>query len=67
MQQERPRYVINRLAYSLPDFDGEFDKKKRAFPIGEKVKKCFRYSVYILLTIKSPQLFISFHESIKLI
>uniref|UniRef100_A0A8C7RLD5 STAS domain-containing protein n=1 Tax=Oncorhynchus mykiss TaxID=8022 RepID=A0A8C7RLD5_ONCMY len=44
MQQERPRYVINRPAYSLPDFDGEFDKKKRAFPIGEKVKKCFRCS-----------------------
>uniref|UniRef100_A0A8C7I699 Solute carrier family 26 member 9 n=1 Tax=Oncorhynchus kisutch TaxID=8019 RepID=A0A8C7I699_ONCKI len=44
MQQESPRYVINRPAYSLPDFDGEFDKKKRAFPIGEKVKKCFRCS-----------------------
>uniref|UniRef100_A0A4W5N817 Solute carrier family 26 member 9 n=1 Tax=Hucho hucho TaxID=62062 RepID=A0A4W5N817_9TELE len=48
MQQERPRYVINRSAYSLPDFDVEFDKKKRAFPIGEKVKKCFRYSIYVL-------------------
>uniref|UniRef100_A0A6Q2XB69 STAS domain-containing protein n=1 Tax=Esox lucius TaxID=8010 RepID=A0A6Q2XB69_ESOLU len=44
MQQDRPRYVINRPAYSLPDFDGEFDKKKRTFPIGEKVKKCFRCS-----------------------
>ncbi|KAJ8016882.1 hypothetical protein DPEC_G00011960 [Dallia pectoralis] len=45
MQQDRPLYVINRPAYSLPEFDGEFDKKKRTFPIGEKVKKCFRFKI----------------------
>uniref|UniRef100_A0A3P8UEG2 Solute carrier family 26 member 9 n=1 Tax=Amphiprion percula TaxID=161767 RepID=A0A3P8UEG2_AMPPE len=45
MQQERPRYVINRPAYNLPEFDSEFDKKSRQFPVGEKVKKLFRCSV----------------------
>ncbi|KAL1020690.1 hypothetical protein UPYG_G00003400 [Umbra pygmaea] len=44
MQQERPRYVINRPAFSLTDFDGEYDKKKRNFPVGERVKECFRCS-----------------------
>lgn len=53
MQQDWPPYVINRPAYSLPDFDRKFDMKKRTFPIGQKVKKCFRYSIYILLTIES--------------
>lgn len=43
MQQESPRYVIDRPAYNLPDFDREFDKKSRQFPVGEKVKKLFRY------------------------
>lgn len=42
MQQDRPRYVIDRTAYNLSDFDKEFDKKSRQFPIGEKVKKLFR-------------------------
>uniref|UniRef100_A0A667YMS4 Solute carrier family 26 member 9 n=1 Tax=Myripristis murdjan TaxID=586833 RepID=A0A667YMS4_9TELE len=45
MHQDRPRYVIDRPAYNLPDFDREFDKKNRQFPIGEKVKKLFRCSV----------------------
>ncbi|XP_025757068.1 solute carrier family 26 member 9 [Oreochromis niloticus] len=45
MQQESPRYVIDRPAYNLPDFDREFDKKSRQFPVGEKVKKLFRCSV----------------------
>ncbi|XP_042155494.1 solute carrier family 26 member 9-like isoform X3 [Oncorhynchus tshawytscha] len=44
MQQDWPPYVINRPAYSLPDFDRKFDMKKRTFPIGQKVKKCFRCS-----------------------
>ncbi|XP_028437790.1 solute carrier family 26 member 9 [Perca flavescens] len=45
MHRDRPRYVIDRPAYNLPDFDREFDKKSRQFPIGEKVKKLFRCSV----------------------
>ncbi|XP_075958657.1 solute carrier family 26 member 9-like [Anarhichas minor] len=45
MQRDRPRYVIDRPAYNLPDFDGEFDKKSRRFPVGEKVRKLFRCSV----------------------
>ncbi|XP_026224221.1 solute carrier family 26 member 9 [Anabas testudineus] len=45
MQQDHPRYVIDRPTYSLPDFDREFDKKNRQFPVGEKVKKRFRCSV----------------------
>lgn len=45
MHQDRPRYVIDRPAYNLPDFDSEFDKKSRQFPVGEKVKKLFRCSV----------------------
>ncbi|KAF7662095.1 hypothetical protein LDENG_00245240 [Lucifuga dentata] len=45
MQQDRPRFVIDRPAYNFPDFDREFDKKSRQFPIGEKVKKLFRCSV----------------------
>ncbi|XP_026188649.1 solute carrier family 26 member 9 isoform X1 [Mastacembelus armatus] len=44
MQQNRPRYVVDRPAYNLPDFDKEFDKKSRQFPVGEKVKKLFRCS-----------------------
>ncbi|KAM8862943.1 LOW QUALITY PROTEIN: solute carrier family 26 member 9-like [Spinachia spinachia] len=45
MQRGRPRYVIDRPAYNLPDFDGEFDKKSRPFSAGEKVRKLFRCSV----------------------
>ncbi|XP_019129332.1 solute carrier family 26 member 9 [Larimichthys crocea] len=44
MHQDRPRYVIDRPAYNLPDFDKDFDKKSRQFPVGEKVKKLFRCS-----------------------
>ncbi|KAI1892688.1 hypothetical protein AGOR_G00136130 [Albula goreensis] len=44
MYPDRPRYVIDRPAYSLPSFDEEFDKKSRSFPVGEKVKKLFRCS-----------------------
>lgn len=47
MQQDRPRYVIDRPAYNLPDFDREFDKRSRQFPVGEKVKKLFRYRITI--------------------
>ncbi|XP_035511741.1 solute carrier family 26 member 9-like [Morone saxatilis] len=45
MHSNRPRYAIDRPAYNLPDFDREFDKKSRQFPVGEKVKKLFRCSV----------------------
>ncbi|XP_068598912.1 solute carrier family 26 member 9-like [Brachionichthys hirsutus] len=45
MHPHRPRYVIDRAAYNLPEFDKEFDKKARQFPVGEKVKKLFRCSV----------------------
>uniref|UniRef100_A0A3B5BG30 Solute carrier family 26 member 9 n=1 Tax=Stegastes partitus TaxID=144197 RepID=A0A3B5BG30_9TELE len=45
MHQDRPRYVINRPAYDLPEFDREFEKKSRQFPVGDKVKKLFRCSV----------------------
>ncbi|XP_023271363.1 solute carrier family 26 member 9 isoform X2 [Seriola lalandi dorsalis] len=45
MQQDHPRYVIDRPAYNRPDFDREFDKKSRQFPVGEKVKKLFRCSL----------------------
>ncbi|XP_034552105.1 solute carrier family 26 member 9-like [Notolabrus celidotus] len=45
MPENRPRYVIDRPAYNLPDFDREFDKKTRQFPVGERVKKHFRCSV----------------------
>ncbi|XP_034731421.1 solute carrier family 26 member 9-like [Etheostoma cragini] len=45
MHRDRPRYVIDRPAYNLPDFDREFDKKSRQFPVGEKVKKLFRCSL----------------------
>lgn len=49
MQQDCPRYVIDRPTYNLPDFDKEFDKKSRQFPVGEKVKKHFRYRIMISL------------------
>uniref|UniRef100_A0A3B4A979 SLC26A/SulP transporter domain-containing protein n=1 Tax=Periophthalmus magnuspinnatus TaxID=409849 RepID=A0A3B4A979_9GOBI len=42
MHQEQHRYVIDRAVYSLTEFDREFDKKSRQFPIEEKVKKFFR-------------------------
>ncbi|XP_067096453.1 solute carrier family 26 member 9-like [Osmerus mordax] len=44
MHKDRPRYVISRPAYTLPDLDEEFEKKRRTFPIKEKVRKLFRCS-----------------------
>ncbi|XP_074536612.1 solute carrier family 26 member 9-like [Halichoeres trimaculatus] len=44
MPENRPRCVIDRPAYNLPDFDKEFDKKTRQFPVGDRVKKHFRCS-----------------------
>ncbi|XP_072553254.1 solute carrier family 26 member 9-like [Salminus brasiliensis] len=44
MNPVRPRYAINRPAYSQPDFDEEFVRKRRSFPLGDKVRKVFRCS-----------------------
>ncbi|CAL8367041.1 unnamed protein product [Lota lota] len=44
MEQDKPRYVIDRPAYNIADFDRDFDKKDRQFPVAEKVKKLFRCS-----------------------
>ncbi|KFQ36959.1 PREDICTED: solute carrier family 26 member 9 [Merops nubicus] len=44
MNQARPRYVIERPAYSVSLFDEEFEKKSRSYPIGEKLKNHFRCS-----------------------
>ncbi|XP_020036284.1 solute carrier family 26 member 9 isoform X2 [Castor canadensis] len=44
MNQPRPRYVVDRAAYSLTIFDDEFEKKDRAYPVGEKIRHAFRCS-----------------------
>ncbi|XP_061869747.1 solute carrier family 26 member 9 isoform X3 [Colius striatus] len=44
MNHARPRYVIDRPAYSVSLFDKEFEKKSRSYPIGEKLKNLFRCS-----------------------
>uniref|UniRef100_A0A8D0F059 STAS domain-containing protein n=1 Tax=Strix occidentalis caurina TaxID=311401 RepID=A0A8D0F059_STROC len=44
MNLARPRYVIERPAYSVSLFDEEFEKKSRSYPIGEKLKNLFRCS-----------------------
>ncbi|NXO92876.1 S26A9 protein, partial [Certhia brachydactyla] len=37
MSQARPRYAIERPAYSVSLFDEEFEKKTRSYPVGEKL------------------------------
>ncbi|NXA39637.1 S26A9 protein, partial [Eudromia elegans] len=44
MSRARPRYVIERPAYSVSLFDEEFEKKSRSYPVGEKLKNLFRCS-----------------------
>lgn len=44
MSQPRPRYVVDRAAYSLSLFDDEFEKKDRTYPVGEKLRNTFRCS-----------------------
>ncbi|KAM8988458.1 solute carrier family 26 member 9 [Ara ararauna] len=44
MNQARPRYVIERPAYSLSLFDEEFEKKSRTYPVGDKLRNLFRCS-----------------------
>ncbi|KAJ7397914.1 Solute carrier family 26 member 9 [Pitangus sulphuratus] len=44
MSQARPRYVVERPAYSVSLFDEEFEKKTRTYPLGEKLRSLFRCS-----------------------
>ncbi|XP_055975125.1 solute carrier family 26 member 9 [Sorex fumeus] len=44
MSQPRPRYVVDRAAYSLTLFDEEFEKKERTYPLGEKLRNACRCS-----------------------
>ncbi|NXR60759.1 S26A9 protein, partial [Rhadina sibilatrix] len=44
MSQARPRYAIERSAYSVSLFDEEFEKKTRTYPVGEKLRNIFRCS-----------------------
>uniref|UniRef100_A0A8B9BFS8 Solute carrier family 26 member 9 n=1 Tax=Anser brachyrhynchus TaxID=132585 RepID=A0A8B9BFS8_9AVES len=44
MSHARPRYVIERPAYSVSLFDEEFEKKSRSYPVGEKLRNLFRCS-----------------------
>lgn len=42
MSQPRPRFVVDRAAYSLTLFDEEFEKKDRTYPLGAKLRHAFR-------------------------
>ncbi|KAI5609031.1 solute carrier family 26 member 6, partial [Silurus asotus] len=44
MHQLPPQYAIDRPAYSQPVFDEEFNRKRRNYPLGDKVRKIFRCS-----------------------
>ncbi|XP_016159737.1 PREDICTED: solute carrier family 26 member 9 isoform X2 [Ficedula albicollis] len=44
MSQARPRYAIERPAYSVSLFDEEFEKKSRTYPVGEKLRNLLRCS-----------------------
>ncbi|XP_058266671.1 solute carrier family 26 member 9-like isoform X2 [Hemibagrus wyckioides] len=44
LKQEPNVSGADRPAYSQPDFDEEFNRKKRNYPLGEKVRKFFRCS-----------------------
>nr|XP_020653435.1 solute carrier family 26 member 9 isoform X2 [Pogona vitticeps] len=44
MNEPQPRYIINRPAYSCNNFDEEFERKSRSYPLGEKLKNLFRCS-----------------------
>ncbi|NXE42940.1 S26A9 protein, partial [Ptilorrhoa leucosticta] len=44
MSQARPRYAVERPAYSVSLFDEEFEKKTRTYPVGEKLRNLFRCS-----------------------
>ncbi|XP_072419860.1 solute carrier family 26 member 9-like [Chiloscyllium punctatum] len=40
----RPRYIVDRSAYSIPEFDEEYQKKIRSYPHAQKAKKFFSCS-----------------------
>ncbi|XP_059509338.1 solute carrier family 26 member 9-like [Stegostoma tigrinum] len=40
----RPRYIVDRSAYTIPDFDEEYQKKIRSYPHSQKAKKFFSCS-----------------------
>lgn len=42
MSQPRPRYVVDRAAYSVTLLDEEFEKKERTYPVGEKLRNACR-------------------------
>ncbi|XP_040841208.1 solute carrier family 26 member 9 [Ochotona curzoniae] len=44
MSQPRPRYVVDRAAYSVTLLDEEFEKKERTYPVGEKLRNACRCS-----------------------
>ncbi|KAJ6659874.1 hypothetical protein lerEdw1_018330 [Lerista edwardsae] len=44
MNEARPRYIINRPAYSINFFDEEFERKSRSYPLREKIRNLFRCS-----------------------
>ncbi|XP_029428674.1 solute carrier family 26 member 9-like [Rhinatrema bivittatum] len=44
MNLPRPRYVIDRPAYSIGLFDEEYEKKSRSYPVGGKAREVFSCS-----------------------
>ncbi|XP_067863693.1 solute carrier family 26 member 9-like [Heptranchias perlo] len=40
----RPRYIVDRSAYSIPEFDEEYQKKIRSYPHSQKARKLFSCS-----------------------
>uniref|UniRef100_UPI00398E5848 solute carrier family 26 member 9-like n=1 Tax=Pristiophorus japonicus TaxID=55135 RepID=UPI00398E5848 len=40
----RPRYIVDRSAYSIPEFDEEYQKKVRTYPHSQKARKLFSCS-----------------------
>ncbi|XP_078402454.1 solute carrier family 26 member 9-like isoform X2 [Cetorhinus maximus] len=40
----RPRYIVDRSVYSIPEFDEEYQKKVRSYPHSQKAKKLFSCS-----------------------
>ena len=53
MEQDGPRYVVDRPTYNIADFDKDFDKKDRQFPVGERVTRLFRYKILYMDTYKN--------------
>ncbi|XP_055510936.1 solute carrier family 26 member 9-like [Leucoraja erinacea] len=47
----RPRYIVDRSAYSIPEFDEEYQKKVRSYPHSQKARKLFSCSTARLKSI----------------